>query len=85
LKIFSKECEVSPEQLGAEGHAFETRDFYLACFLRCCGYELLDLCNQGGRKFFVFLDWPTRRQTCSPSMVMLRPSARWLSSPPSRI
>jgi hypothetical protein len=23
--------------------AFETRDFYLACFLRCAGYELLDL------------------------------------------
>ena len=23
--------------------AFETRDFYLACFLRCTGYDLLDL------------------------------------------
>jgi hypothetical protein len=23
--------------------AFETRDFYLACFLRCTGYELLPL------------------------------------------
>jgi hypothetical protein len=23
--------------------AFETHDFYLACFLRCTGYALLDL------------------------------------------
>ena len=23
--------------------AFETRDFYLACFLRCSGYNLIDL------------------------------------------
>jgi hypothetical protein len=23
--------------------AFATRDFYLACFLRCAGYELLEL------------------------------------------
>ena len=28
--------------------AFETRDFYLACFLRCAGYELLDLRAEGG-------------------------------------
>jgi hypothetical protein len=27
--------------------AFETRDFYLACFLRCTGYELLDLRAEG--------------------------------------
>ncbi len=25
------------------GGVFETRDFYLACFLRCSGYELLSL------------------------------------------
>jgi hypothetical protein len=37
------------------GHrAFETRDFYLACFLRCAGYELLDLRAEGRRKVFVF-------------------------------
>ena len=45
----------------AEG-AFETRDFYLACFLRCAGYELLDLRAEGRRKVFVFQDRPTRRR-----------------------
>jgi Domain of unknown function (DUF5659) len=42
--------------------AFETRDFYLACFLRCTGYELIDLRVEGRRKVFVFRDCPTRRQ-----------------------
>jgi hypothetical protein len=42
--------------------AFETRDFYLACFLRCAGYELLDLRSEGRRKVFVFQDRPTRRE-----------------------
>jgi hypothetical protein len=41
--------------------AFETRDFYLACFLRCEGYELLDLRAEGQRKVFVFQDRSTRR------------------------
>jgi len=41
--------------------AFETRDFYLACFLRCSGYDLIDLRNEGPRKVFVFRDSPTRR------------------------
>jgi hypothetical protein len=41
--------------------AFETRDFYLACFLRCAGYELLDLRDEGRRKVFVFRDRSTRR------------------------
>jgi hypothetical protein len=36
--------------------AFETRDFYLACFLRCTGYELLSLRADGRRKVFVFRD-----------------------------
>ena len=27
--------------------AFETRDFYLACFLRCTGYDLIDLRAEG--------------------------------------
>ena len=40
---------------------FETRDFYLACFLRCTGYELIDLRSEGPRKIFVFRDRPTRR------------------------
>ena len=40
---------------------FETRDFYLACFLRCAGYELFDLRAEGRRKVFVFQDRPSRR------------------------
>jgi Domain of unknown function (DUF5659) len=45
----------------ASGIAFETRDFYLACFLRCSGYELLDLRPEGRRKVFVFADRRMRR------------------------
>ena len=37
------------------------RDFYLACFLRCTSYDLIDLCAEGQRKVFVFRDRPTRR------------------------
>ena len=44
-----------------EGVVFETRDFYLACFLRCTGYDLIDLRAEGRRKVFVFRDRPTRR------------------------
>jgi hypothetical protein len=40
---------------------FETRDFYLACFLRCSGYELIALRPDGRRKVFVFRDRPSRR------------------------
>jgi hypothetical protein len=40
---------------------FETRDFYLACFLRCTGYELVNLRDEGRRKVFVFRDRATRR------------------------
>ncbi len=40
---------------------FETRDFYLACFLRCSGYQLLDLRAERRRKCFVFRDRPSRR------------------------
>ncbi len=62
---------MSTEQLTAKhigtvsGHrqtiAFETRDFYLACFLRCVGYELLDLRPEGRRRGFVFKDTDARR------------------------
>jgi hypothetical protein len=46
----------------AQGEAaFETRDFYLACFLRCSGYEFIDLRAEGRRKVFVFRDQATRR------------------------
>jgi Domain of unknown function (DUF5659) len=40
---------------------FETRDFYLACFLRCTGYDLIDLRAEGRRKVFVFRDRATRQ------------------------
>ncbi len=46
---------------GGYDAAFETRDFYLACFLRCSGYPLLDLRSEGRRKVFVFQDCPDRR------------------------
>ncbi|MFO0688367.1 MAG: DUF5659 domain-containing protein [Myxococcota bacterium] len=45
----------------AERFVFETHDFYLACFLRCSGYDLLDLRPDGRRKVFVFRDRPQRR------------------------
>lgn len=45
----------------ADMKAFETRDFYLACFLRCTGYALLDLRPEGRRKIFVFKDSPGRQ------------------------
>ena len=41
--------------------AFETRDFYLTCFLRCVGYELLVLRPEGRRRVFVFRDSDARR------------------------
>jgi hypothetical protein len=44
-----------------DGEAFETRDFYLACFLRCTGCHLINLRAEGRRKVFVFHDRPTRR------------------------
>jgi hypothetical protein len=49
-------------QSTGSGTTFETRDFYLACFLRCTGYDLIDLRTEGPRKVFVFRDCPTRRE-----------------------
>lgn len=46
----------------ADQAAFETRDFYLACFLRCTGYDLVDLRTEGRHKVFVFRDRPSRRE-----------------------
>ena len=62
--------------------AFETRDFYLACFLRCTGYDLLNLRDEGRRKVFVFRDRATRRNdvlTFYGEAAGVRPSP-----PPSR-
>jgi hypothetical protein len=56
--------------------AFETRDFYLACFLRCTGYDLIDLRAEGRRKVFVFRDRPTRRTTCWPFTATVLPFRR---------
>jgi hypothetical protein len=39
--------------------AFETRDFYPACFLPA-GYDLIDLRDEGRRKVFIFGDRPAR-------------------------
>lgn len=47
--------------MAGDDAAFETRDFYLACFLRCTGYDLIDLRAEGRRKVFVFRGRPTRR------------------------
>jgi hypothetical protein len=57
---------VSSEQVTAQDSTyvermFETRDFYLACFLRCSGYELQGLRAEGPRKVFVFRDRASRR------------------------
>ena len=49
------------EKREREAAAFETRDFYLACFLRCSGYELQGLRAEGPRKVFIFRDRASRR------------------------
>ena len=49
------------KSIAGDEAAFATRDFYLACYLRCTGYDLLDLRAEGSRKVFVFRDRPTRR------------------------
>lgn len=46
---------MKPDQI-----AFETSDFYLACYLRCTGYKLLGLRANGQKKVFVFKDRHTR-------------------------
>lgn len=45
----------------AGGGAFETSDFYLACYLRCIGYALDDVRRDGRRVVFVFGDKPARK------------------------
>ncbi|MCK4548247.1 MAG: hypothetical protein KAW17_12500 [Candidatus Eisenbacteria sp.] len=42
--------------------SYETTDFYLACFLRCVGYELVEVGRDGRRAIFVFRDRPKRRE-----------------------
>ena len=64
--------------------AFETRDFYLACFLRCAGYELLNLRDEGRRKVFVFQDRATRRDDIMAFYGNATSVGPWPSPPPSR-
>jgi Domain of unknown function (DUF5659) len=45
----------------APNASFETRDSSLACFLRCTGYEIVNLRNEGRRMVFAFRDRGTRR------------------------
>ena len=40
--------------------------FYLARFLGCTGYDLIDLCAEGRRKVFAFRDRPRRRDDVLP-------------------
>ena len=61
MRAGQDEMKVQNEVVCDRRHAFETRDFYLACFLRCAGYELVNLRDEGRRKVFVFRDRPTRR------------------------
>lgn len=53
--------EHANEYMAGDEPAFETRDFYLACYLRCAGYSLVTLRAEGRRKVFVFRDRPARR------------------------
>ncbi len=41
---------------------YETSDFYLACFLRCSGYELAGMRRDGRRCVFAYRDRPTRQR-----------------------
>ena len=50
-----------PELRATGGGAFETSDFYLACYLRCIGYALDDVRRDGRRVVFVFRDKPDRK------------------------
>lgn len=49
-----------PSRTNSGGQGFETSDFYLACYLRCIGYDLLCMRWEGRRAFFVFEDRPDR-------------------------
>jgi hypothetical protein len=61
--VSTEHAEGGTETRSARGGSglFDTHDFYLACFLRCTGYELIDLRAEGRRKVFVFRDRTSRR------------------------
>jgi hypothetical protein len=60
--VSTVQTQPSSQDNGAGHKTYETRDFYLACFLRCAGYELLKLRAEGGRRVFIFQDRPMRRR-----------------------
>ena len=45
---------------GCAAEPYETTDFYLACYLRCAGYSLVQVHRQGPRSVFHFADRPER-------------------------
>ena len=58
---FCGDCPVSSEQVtSVRSQSFEARDFYLACYLSCVGYELVELRREGRRRVFVFEARPSR-------------------------
>ena len=61
MRAGQDEMKMQNEVVCDRRHALETPDFYLACFLRCAGYALLDLRSEGTRRVFVFQDRPSRR------------------------
>ena len=52
MRAGQDEMKMQNEVVCDRRHAFETRDFYLACFVRCAGYELLDLGTESGQSVF---------------------------------
>ena len=58
---FSKDSRKKSTGVESPAPHYETRDFYLACYLRSLGYELLDLRPDGRRRVFVFRDRMDRR------------------------
>jgi hypothetical protein len=41
---------------------YQTTDFYLACYLKCIGYDLVGIASQEKRLVFKFEDQPMRRE-----------------------
>ena len=40
---------------------YNTTDFYLACYLKCIGYSLVDVLLNGKKSVFVFIDQSDRK------------------------
>lgn len=57
LDNMDNQAQMQPTGAGA----FETSDFYLACYLRCIGYTLDGVRRDGRRVVFSFGDKPARK------------------------